>query len=110
MREEELKKYQSKLMKLKKKLEKEIKETPYVVDYGTEVGESEEADEAISADIQASLKSNLKTRLEDVKSALIKIKEKTYGLCEKCKSEIEKEILKIDPESRRCKKHKSIQR
>ncbi len=108
MQEEELKKYQNKLTELKKKLEKEIKETPDIIDYGTEAGEDEEVDEAISADVQASLKKNFKRRLEDVKSALIKIKEKTYGLCEKCKGEIEKEILKIDPESRHCKKHKSI--
>jgi RNA polymerase-binding transcription factor DksA len=107
MLKEELEKYKNALLKLKKHLEKEIKETPDIIDYGERADpEGAEADEETAADLQLGVKTALRSRLEDVKSALIKIGKGTYGLCEIGNEEIEKEILEIDPESRYCLRHK----
>ena len=44
----------------------------------------------------------LEIRLENVSSALKKIKTDKYGLCEKCKKEISLERLKVSPEVKFC--------
>jgi len=49
---------------------------------------------------------SLETRLRDVNLALGKIKEGTYGKCEKCGKDIEAERLKAYPEARTCTIHK----
>lgn len=47
----------------------------------------------------------LELQLLDVKRALEKIeKDKNYGVCEKCRKEIDKERLKIIPETKFCSK------
>ncbi len=47
---------------------------------------------------------NLETTLININSALEKIKNNTYGICEKCKKEIPIERLKVSPESKFCLK------
>lgn len=47
---------------------------------------------------------SLENRLKDINLALEKIKNGTYGKCEKCKEEISKERLRIYPEARLCDK------
>lgn len=47
---------------------------------------------------------NLELRLQNINSALEKIKNNKYGICEKCKKEIPIERLKISPEARFCLK------
>ena len=47
----------------------------------------------------------LETRYQDLKSALDKIKQGTYGLCEVCKEEIDAERLKANPSAKTCRKH-----
>jgi RNA polymerase-binding transcription factor DksA len=107
---EDLEKAENKLLELKKELENDLANIPDVINFGDQADqEEEEADESVSADIQLGIKEVLKRRLEDAKSALIKIKEGTYGICEISGEEIEKEILEIDPESRHCRKHKALQ-
>lgn len=98
------KKYKKRLLQLKAELEEKIARTPDVVDYGE--NEEMEADETVTADIQAGVKDSLKARLEDVKSALNKMRAGNYGLCEVCQKPIEDKILEIDPESRYCLQHK----
>jgi len=44
----------------------------------------------------------LEIRLENVNSALKKIKTDKYGFCEKCKKKISLERLKVSPESKFC--------
>ena len=51
-------------------------------------------------------KQTYKERLADIDSALKKIKNGKYGVCEKCKKEISLKLLKIDPESRMCQECK----
>jgi len=45
---------------------------------------------------------NLELRLQNINSALEKIKNNKYGICEKCKKEIPIERLKISPDARFC--------
>lgn len=49
-----------------------------------------------------SLIEGLQTRLEDVRAALRKIEQKTYGLCERCGKEINPERLEAIPAARLC--------
>ena len=44
----------------------------------------------------------LEVRLQNVKKALQKIEEGTYGVCEKCGAEIEKERLEANPAASLC--------
>lgn len=44
----------------------------------------------------------LEIRLENINSALKKIKTDQYGICEKCKKQISLERLKVSPEARFC--------
>lgn len=97
-------KYKKQLIQLKKELESKISSTPDIIDYGE--NEDTEADESMNADIQAGIKDHLKARLEDIKSALNKIKDDRYGLCEICQKPIEPKILEVAPESHYCFKHK----
>lgn len=49
------------------------------------------------------LKESLEKKLNEISEALKKIKKGKYGICEKCKKEIEKERLEISPETKYCK-------
>lgn len=50
------------------------------------------------------LEHNLELRLQNVNSALDRIKKGKYGKCEKCKKKISQERLKVYPEARFCNK------
>ncbi|MFA4999275.1 MAG: RNA polymerase-binding protein DksA [Parcubacteria group bacterium] len=107
MDSEELEKYKEALLALESRLERELKEIPERLDFGDQVDQEEdEADESVAADEQVGIRDEMRARLENVRRALNKIKEGTYGLCEKCGQPIEKEILDIVPESSLCKVHK----
>jgi len=45
----------------------------------------------------------LETRLRDINHALEKIKNRTYGICERCKKPISLNLLNVFPESKYCK-------
>ena len=45
---------------------------------------------------------SLELQLQDINSALEKIKEGKYGKCEKCKKNIREERLKVHPEAKLC--------
>ncbi|MDO8589870.1 MAG: hypothetical protein Q7R69_01185 [bacterium] len=47
----------------------------------------------------------LETRYRDLKIALDKIKQGTYGICETDKEEIDTERLEANPSARTCRKH-----
>ena len=65
----------------------------------------EEADEVQEYDNMLALEHSLESKLKDVSIALEKIDEGTYGICEKCGKEIEKERLEAAPEAKFCIKH-----
>ena len=64
----------------------------------------EEADEVQEYDNLLSLENNLELRLKDINSALEKIKNNQYGICEKCDSKIDEKRLQACPEARACMK------
>ena len=71
-----------------------------------EDGDKDEiADDAQEYDNMLSLEHTLELKLKDVSLALEKIESGTYGVCEKCGKEIEKERLKVAPEAKFCIKH-----
>lgn len=94
-----------KLLALKRELEGELEKTPEIIDMGNDPSDpqGEEADEAELAQSQTSIRDSFARRLDDVRSALNKIEQGTYGMCEQCDMEIEEEVLAVDPESRECK-------
>ncbi len=51
----------------------------------------------------AGMVETLKRRAHRVEDALRKMDKGAYGICEKCKKEIEPKLLEIDPESRYCR-------
>ena len=67
-------------------------------------------DENVLADKMEEISTNeaiveeLEKRLQNVKKALQKIEEGTYGICEKCGAEIEKERLEANPAATLCAK------
>lgn len=68
-----------------------------------ENGDKDEiADDAQEYDTALSLEYSLELKLRDVDTALEKIKDNKYGVCEKCEKQIEEERLKAVPEARLC--------
>jgi len=77
------------------------------VDFGSDIDHGdEESDKSEQVGDQLAAARGLKDRLNEIDIALGKIPLGTYGVCEKCGSPIEQEILSIDPESRFCKECK----
>jgi len=108
---EELQKNLDKLEAEKKNVLYQLKELQKEADYGDDIDHGEEeAEETEEFVNQLDLQKNLKSRLEDIESALTKIKNGTYGTCEKCGKTIEKEILLVDSESRYCEMCKTTQK
>lgn len=66
----------------------------------------EEADEVQEYDNLLSLEHSLELKLKDVDTALRKIDEDKYGICEKCGKEIDKDRLQACPEAKVCMKCK----
>ena len=60
------------------------------------------ADEVEEYSTLLPIEHSLELRLNNIDSALEKIKKGTYGKCEKCRKEISIDRLKLSPESRFC--------
>lgn len=65
----------------------------HLADLGTEV---------FMQEMQNSLTNHEKYKLSEIDNALYKIKNNTYGICERCSNNIEKERLDFIPETRYC--------
>ncbi len=79
-----------------------------------EATESEDIDPAEDAEVANSIETyennrgilnQLEVRLNNVKKALIKIGEGTYGICEVCGNNIEEDRLEANPHAPTCKAH-----
>lgn len=68
--------------------------------------EEEQADEVEEMASRVALAEVVRRRLKRIRSALTKMQNKTYGICENCGKAIEEKLLEIDPESRYCKECK----
>ncbi len=102
-----IKKFQQILKEKRDYLEKKIKELRVVTDFGDGAGSvDEEVDESAQYDNQLSLMQNFKDQLVNVEGALNKMSKNKYGVCEKCRQEIDDAVLKADPESRLCRQCK----
>jgi RNA polymerase-binding transcription factor DksA len=64
----------------------------------------EAADDATEYDNKLSVEHSLELKLRNIKSALEKIKNGTYGICEKCGKKIDEERLLACPEAKTCLK------
>jgi RNA polymerase-binding transcription factor DksA len=106
MTNEDLEKFEKRLIAEEAKTEADLKATPDVVNFGDSQDEdTEEADESTAADLQASKKDILFQKLDNVRSALNKIKNHIYGKCEIGGEDIETEILELNPSARYCREH-----
>jgi DnaK suppressor protein len=120
MREKLIEKLKKKLEKEKREIEKQLKEFAekgevpedwkarfprYDGDAGSSALERA-ADEVEEYENLRSLEQVLEVKLKNINLALKKIEQGNYGICEKCKGEIEIERLKLVPEARFCKKCK----
>lgn len=93
-----------KLLKIQKAVEEELKKLGEVPELGSDIDHFDtETDEAEEYSTNLGIKESLKERLQNIKSALRKIEEGTYGKCEKCGMDIEQSVLGVDPESPYCK-------
>lgn len=107
---------QNKKAELKKKLEMlrdqlagELKQFQNPAEMGDEIDALDtEADEAEEFSANAGMAQAVLQRHEAVVAALGKLDAGTYGVCERCKKEIEPALLDIDPESRWCKECKKL--
>lgn len=97
--------HKKKLEEEKATLEQEIKELEKTPEFGDDTTDfnAEEADEAEAVSTNVALMQPLKERLLDVNDALSKIINGGYGVCEKCHTEIDEELLSVNPESRLCR-------
>lgn len=66
---------------------------------------NESADQLEQYEENTGILVDLEIRYNNVKRALKKIKEGTYGICEIAKHPIEKDRLKANPAARTCKEH-----
>jgi DnaK suppressor protein len=104
MQDDQLKKYKTELEKERGLLFIEIKNDEQPADFGSDIDHSDEKTdqtEELSNHLVAS--QDLKNRLDEIDVALSKIHSGKYGVCEKCGTTIEKEVLDVAPESRFCK-------
>ncbi len=65
----------------------------------------EKADKFEDYESDSSVLDTLETRWRDVKRALAKTADGTYGTCEACGEEIEEARLEANPAARACEKH-----
>ncbi len=102
------------LEEIKNRLLKEKEEVELLLDeINSELEKVKESDEFETSDIAEkyeeksdfySKKEILERRLENIKRALQKIENGTYGICIKCNNHIEEARLKIDPTTELCRK------
>ena len=111
MKPEFLSKFKRILEELGSNLRNKIKKLQRVPDFGSDIDSlEEEADETEEFGNRMAVASEYRGQLANVDSALEKIKEKKYGICDNCGKEIEKEVLELVPESSLCKSCKKKSR
>lgn len=114
--------FKIKLKEEKQRLEKELSDlatknpknpedwVPEYPNYNPQFADaSERADIFEEVEAKYSIETVLEERLNEVKKALERIANKTYGICEKDKKPIAVERLKANPAARFCKVHSHLE-
>lgn len=100
---ETISRLKAKLLAEKTRLEGEINDLKNIDHVAGANRSEEEAEEDEQIESNSSVATDFTERLNDIGSALRKIANGKYGVCENCGREIELELLEVDPESRLCK-------
>ncbi len=105
MEKTKLSEYKNKLETERKALMGEISKLEAPQSFGDDVDDFEEkTDEAEETGNRLAAAGDLKKRLDEIDVAISKIRQGSYGVCEKCGSEIGDDVLSINPEASVCKK------
>ena len=105
---EQLDAFEKKLLSAKSDIESGLQKLKEGLDFGSDIDSGdEETDETEEFANYLSVKKPLEDKLKDIEAALARIKDGSYGKCEKCGGDIELEILEAAPRSTLCKKCKS---
>lgn len=108
---EQVKIFEKNLLSAKSDIEKGLQKLKENLDFGSDIDHlEEETDETEETVNYLSVKKPLDDKLRDIETALTRIKNGSYGKCEKCGGDIELEILEVVPRSTLCKKCKSAVR
>lgn len=108
MKKEGFNEFKKELEKTREDLVSQLDDLEKPVEMGSDVDHfDEETDEAKEFSNRLGIIQTLKKHLRTVEAAILKIIRGGYGRCEKCRKQIEEEILKIDPESKYCRLCKS---
>ncbi len=78
--------------------------TPQVIDF-PEADQNDMADRFEDFEARSSMLKTLEPRLNDVLKAMKGINRDSFGKCEVCKKDIEKDRLEANPAARTCKNH-----
>jgi len=118
MKNEDIKHFEEKLQEEQEKLEKELKTVGKInpdnpkdwmakpSDMNTRaVDPNKRADYIEEFETNTAILKQLETQLIDVKSALIKITDGTYGICEVSGEQISNERLEANPSAKTCREH-----
>jgi len=111
MKQEEINKFKQELIRLREELLSLVrKTTENEKEYPTsEVGDTiDQAADSSARELLFQLNDSEKQKLEDIDSALQKIEQGRFGVCEKCGGEIDKKRLKAVPYARFCIKCKAL--
>jgi DnaK suppressor protein len=105
---QQLEALEEKLGKERIEIEAQLVEVTADVNFGDEIDHlEEETDESEEIANRTGIKDAFTKRLALVDDAIAKLKNGTYGTCERCGEEISFELLSVDPESMLCKKCKA---
>lgn len=100
MNQVKLQQYKKELLAQQRRLEKDLAQIPDHEEYGDTIDEN--AQEVETMESNRVTKVNLNQALKEVKEALSKIGQGTYGLCEQCHQAIPEERLQANPTSKFC--------
>lgn len=111
MEQSRIEQFKEQLLKEKEQLERDLSESATKDDGHWETKRTqfdeagrfeaeERADEVEEYENEASIDRQLETRMEDIGAALQKTKTGAYGICERCKKEIEEARLTANPAAR----------
>jgi len=114
MKKEDLENFKKRLEEEKKKIIEELNSfatkepqrenwNANFPEFNGSAAREEEVDEVEEYSTLLSLEISLEKKLKEINAALERIEKDSFGVCEKCKKEIEIERLKANPAERYCK-------